>query len=489
MQTARMSAPDISIVLSAEQSLVGILLERPQQIPAARAIVAPERLEDAGCRVLYQAILDAEEEGEDIGVLAIGERLERNGVLALAGGFAYVVSLAQNAPPGSAETYARRVDRNGRRAALGRVGQRLMEAAQRPALMPAEIARAAMEHLRPVALEPGEESGLLLSVPELQKRHAAQRWAVKGVIPENALGVFFGGSGAFKSFVVLDYALHRCYGLPWLGRRTKKGTPVYLAAEGGSGLTRRIEAWHAHRRLDPAQCPMRVVVVPMELMTKAHELRDAIEAAKVVPSDIVIDTMSQTYAGEENSANEVAAYLRVLGAELRDPFGATVIVVHHSGHAATERPRGSSAINANADFLFRVYRDEKEMLATVECTKQKDGDPWPPVSFALHKQSLGLDQDGDEVASLVARHVSGAAEIIAAATKTGTSSGLTRLLEAIGTGCPERDARARFYELMTDAEPDARRQAWVRALRRAESQRLVTRRGDWLEYSQNEGGA
>lgn len=481
MQIAHVNTA-LELVLTAEQSVVGMLMDRPGQIPVARSILMPERFEDAGCRVIYQAILDSEEDGEDVSMLSIAERLERNGTLTLVGGFPYVVSLAQNAPVGvGVESYARRVDRNGRKAALARVGQHLIDAAARPSLMPADIAKQALEHLRPVALEADEHPGLLLSIGELHARHEAQSWAVKSIIPENAVGMFFGASGTFKSFLALDYALHRCYGMPWIGRKTKKGTPVYLAAEGGAGLMRRIEAWHRMRGMDWKQCPMRVVIVPLELMTKAHELREAIEALKIQPSDIIVDTMSQTYAGEENSSTDVATYLRVLGAELREPFNATVLVIHHSGHTATERPRGSSAIIANTDFLFGVYRDEKEMVTTFECFKQKDGDRWGPVSFALHHQSLGTDSDGDEVSSLVARHVTGAAEIIAAASKTGTASGLTRLLEAIGNGAPEKDVRARFYELMDDADSEAKKKAWQRAMGRALSQGLATRNGDWID--------
>lgn len=471
----------IDLVLTAEQSVVGMLMERPEQIAAARAILLPERFDDTSCRVIYQAILDAADEGEDVSMLAIGERLERNGTLTLVGGFPYVVSLAQNAPSGSVDGYARRVDRNGRRSALGRVGQRLIEAAAKPSLMPAEIARRALEYLRPVALDSEDHQGLLLSMDELHARHEAQSWAVKSVIPENAVGMFFGASGTFKSFVALDYAMHRCYGMPWVGRRTKKGIPVYLAAEGGAGLMRRIEAWHRMRSLDWKDCPMRVVIVPLELMTQAHELREAIDALKIRPSDIVVDTMSQTYSGEENSSTDVSAYLRTLGIELRDPFGATVLVIHHTGHVATERPRGSSAIIANTDFLYGVYRDEKEMLTTLECVKQKDGDRWQPVSFGLHNQSLGLDSDGDEISSLVARHVSGAAEIIAAANKTGVASGLTRLLQAIGSGAPDKEVRLRFYDLMEDADQEAKKKAFQRALNRAVTQGLATRKGDWID--------
>ena len=66
-------------------------------------------------------------------------------------------------------------------------------------------------------------------------------WAVKGLVPAEGLGFIFGGSGAFKSFIALDYAMHRTYGMRWLGRKTAKATVVYLAAEGGAGLMRRID--------------------------------------------------------------------------------------------------------------------------------------------------------------------------------------------------------------------------------------------------------
>lgn len=479
---AKLVSARLELVRSAEQSLVGILMDRPQLIPAAVAICRPERVEDTACRLIYQAILDELESSGDVNALTVAERLENAGSLVTVGGFPFLVGLAANAPAGAVEPYARQVEKNGRKAALARAGQRLIDAANRPAVDPSEIARAAVGYLRPISEDGSQEPRLLLPVSELYEAHQAQRWAVKSIIPENAVGMFFGASGTFKSFVALDYALHRCYGMPWIGRKTKKGIPVYIAAEGGSGLIRRIEAWHRMRGMDWRNCPMRVVVVPIEIQSRAAELRDAIDAAKVQPSDIIVDTMSQTYGGEENSSTEVAAYLRTIGAELRAPFGATVLVVHHTGHQATERPRGSSAIIANTDFLFGVYRDEKELLATVECVKQKDGERWGAVSFGLHHVSLGQDEDGDEVSSLAARHISGASEILEAAKSSGESgSALVRLLQAIGSGAPEEEVRKRFYISMPESDADARRQAYYRALKRAEGQRLVTRNGDWIE--------
>lgn len=324
-------------------------------------------------------------------------------------------------------------------------------------------------------------SGLLLTIEELHARHQAQTWAVKSVIPQNALGMLFGASGTFKSFIALDYALHRCYGFPWLGRKTKQGAPIYIAAEGGAGLMKRIEAWHKLRSMDWKACPMRVVIVPLSLMTQAGALRQAVQDAGVIPSDIVVDTMSQTFSGEENSNTDVASFLRILGTELRDPFGATVIVVHHSGHAATERPRGGSAIMANVDFLFGVFRDEKEMIATVCNIKQKDGDRWPDVAFILKSVGLGHDEDNEAITSLVAKHADQAAEVLETAQRTANGE-IARFMQAVGNGNPEKVVRDNFYQMMPDAKsPEVRKSAFWRAYKRAQTQGFVSVQGDWVE--------
>ena len=479
---APLNAPTpIRLVIPAEQSLVGALLQKPDALATVRQIVTPELFEDDACRVIYQGILDCDEIGDEINALTVSERLEKGERLEKAGGFSYLIELT-SVPPTNVLSFARMVAENGQRRGLSKIGERLLEAAAKPATKPVELARLMTQALATYTKGPAEDSGLLLDYAALRDRYAAQEWAVKGIIPQNAVGMFFGASGTFKSFIALDYALHRCYGLPWLGRRTTKGVPVYIAAEGGAGLYKRINAWHKQRGLDPVAMPMRVVILPLPMLTEAVRLRETIEALKFTPSDIIIDTMSQTFVGEENSSTEVANYLRVIGSELRDPFGATVLVVHHTGHSATDRPRGSSALIANCDFLYGVFRDEAELLATMECVKQKDDDRAAPVSFALHVVELGQDRHGDPLRSLVARHA-GAEEVVAQAKQQNGATALSRLLQAIGHGAVEDAVRTSFYASMGDAEKEAKRQAYNRALKRAEAQGLIRREGDLIEVA------
>lgn len=479
----------LSVVQGAELSLVAALMTTPGAVSEVCDILQPAHFERDDASVIYAAILQCHHNGIEVNPLTVCEQLESAGTLERAGWVAGVVEIAATSVSwGTVASLAQIIIRDFDRNKIRKLGLRLVEMAESRSIDPSDLASLVASYVQQFNRKP-VQSDLIVTVDTLHELHKAQTWAVKSVIPSNAVGMFFGASGTFKSFLALDYALHRAYGLPWLGRKTAKGVPVYLAAEGGAGLMRRVEAWHQQRGMDWRQCPMRFIIVPIHIQGDgANRIRAAIDSLDIIPSDIIIDTMSQTFAGEENSSTEVAGYLSQIGAELRKPYGSTVLIVHHTGHSATERPRGSSAILANVDFLFGVFRDEKEPIATLECVKQKDGDLWGPVSFALSRMVLGQDADGEEITSLAARHIAGAEEIIAAASRsTGAPSALVRLLNAIGSGAPESEVRDRFYQTMPEADSDAKRQAFYRAIRRAEGQQIITRQGDWISKNGGNG--
>ena len=338
------------------------------------------------------------------------------------------------------------------------------------------------------AIAPSVE--LLLNLQQLDARSQAVRWAVKGLVPEASMGMIFGASGTFKSFVALDYCLHRAWSLPWCGRKARPGTPVFLAAEGGAGLMMRVKAWHLQHDLDWRDCSLRVVIVPLLMATQAPALAASIKALGVPVSDVVIDTMSQTYVGNENAADEVAAYFRAIATALVAELGCTVIVVHHSGHGATERPRGSSAILANVDFLFGVFReDEKSLVTTMECLKQKDGEKFAPMDFALTSHALGTDEDGDAITSLAAGYVNHAETLVAATSgKRDGHRGL--LLDLVPThGIDERELRKAFYAALRDAglSDESLRKTYQRSCAWAVDNSLVRRSNGWF-YAQEQGG-
>lgn len=324
----------------------------------------------------------------------------------------------------------------------------------------------------------------LLGLDELARRSAAVRWGVKAVIPADSIGMLFGASGTFKSFIALDHSLHVAHGLDWMGRRTQQGPVVYVAAEGGAGIFRRVDAWHREFGLTLAD-NFRVCVVPLVLSISEHveALASAIAALPVVPVLVYVDTLSQTFEGDENSATDVSAYLRLLNSMIRARFACTVIVVHHSGHAATERPRGSSAITANVDFMLGVYRPDVSVAqARLDVIKQKDGDKLSSQGFELKRLVLGHDEDGDEVSSLVAvwNDITGRVLAAAAVRLNAHEQVVMGLLSPVGE-MREHDLRQKFYDAFgiecktagREYKMDNARKAWNRALASLSSREML----------------
>jgi hypothetical protein len=184
----------------------------------------------------------------------------------------------------------------------------------------------------------------------------------------------------------------------------------------------------------------------------------------------VVDTLSQTFAGDENSASDISDYLRLINLHLRSAFGASVLVIHHTGHSASERPRGSSALTANVDYLLGVYRPDADgMSAQLEVLKQKDGDKLLAQHFDLTKIVLGRDEDGDEVSSLVAGWYDSVKIVKDAVGKLSVYEKM--VIDALDDGLVLQEDELRA--LFTEGSVGTQRQAWRRTMDRLQQRRLI----------------
>lgn len=456
-----------------EQSLLGCLLLENSAAALVGDIMAPEVFYGHDNRVIYECIDGLLKAGQPADLITVFAALQSRGLADEVGGLAYLNDLLQGV------SSARNV-RKYAEVVIERYAERELIAgcdeAARISWAQGESFDQRMERIAAVLAKVGQKRKgpgtrvPLLRLADLRSAAEQVRWTVKHVLPAASVGMMFGGSGTFKSFIALDCALHVAHGLPWMGRKTAQGPVLYIAAEGGAGLWARIDAWHKHRGLRWADAPVYVVPTAVDLTVDAWRVVDAAQAVGACPSLVVVDTLSQTYSGEENSANEMAAYLREIGLRFRALWQCSVMLVHHSGHQATERPRGSSAIRANLDFLLSVYRDEKEMLATVGCIKQKDGDLFPDATFQLSIAQLGMDDDNDAITSLVARHLSTTDELDSARhaeVEAGRAGRDQRLMALVQNGMPEKDLRRAFYEELGTLDADSKKKAYYRARDRA----------------------
>ena len=230
----------------------------------------------------------------------------------------------------------------------------------------------------------------------------AGRWWIKSLIPEAQIGAIFGASGSGKSFLVLDLIAHIALGWSWRGLRVRRGRILYVAAEGGAGVGKRLKAWCQHHEIDVDDLDITVLLVPPNIMLRDDitELVLAINAAGGF-EHIVLDTYAQVTPGaNENTAEDMGLALAHCRA-IAEAALATIWLVHHSGKDAAKGARGWSGINAALDFSLEVTRDEDSNYREMRVAKMKDGEDGARYGFKLETLVVGFDEDLDEVTSCV----------------------------------------------------------------------------------------
>jgi DNA-binding transcriptional ArsR family regulator len=187
-----------------------------------------------------------------------------------------------------------------------------------------------------------------------------------------------GKPGHGKSFVALDIAGCVGTGQPWQDRGVEQGLVLYVAAEGVSGMKRRVRAWEQSY----GRTMTGVSWLPMAVQAgKPAEWRGLRElAAEMQPAMIVIDTQARVTVGlEENAAKDMGEFVDALE-KLRQATGACVLVVHHQGRSG-DHMRGSTAMDGAATTVIRVEKDEDVIV--VKNPKQKDMEEFDDIELKL----------------------------------------------------------------------------------------------------------
>lgn len=255
-------------------------------------------------------------------------------------------------------------------------------------------------------------------------------YLVKGVLGAGAMSVIYGPSNSGKTFLALDIAFHVATATPWQGRRVTSAAVLYLAAEGGRGVTNRIAAL----KLETGVCcvPLALRRAGLDLLKSQADLQHIVDLVKELRSKhpdlpvlIVIDTLSRIMAGgDENSAQDMTALIRNIDA-VREHTGAHVMLVHHTGKDTARGARGHSSLRAATDTEIEVQNEDGHRAAMV--TKQRDYQGGEVFAFGLKNVSLGFDQDGDEVASCVVEWLD-AEEFVAARKRTKGLGGNQKII-------------------------------------------------------------
>lgn len=192
-------------------------------------------------------------------------------------------------------------------------------------------------------------------------------------IVTGGVNMLYGKWGSAKSFLALSWAAALTTGIPWNGYTTEPTNVIYWAAEGLNGLHSRLSAWETYHETvipdDRFRVPQRSPA--LDKQTAFYSLAQLVDEAKA--THLIIDTLIRIKGGlRENEADELGGYLLTeLAHQICNEYGCSVTLVHHVGHEAKDRPRGSSSITDNVDGLYEI-RNTGAGIRTLYVRKLKD---------------------------------------------------------------------------------------------------------------------
>ena len=191
---------------------------------------------------------------------------------------------------------------------------------------------------------------------------------IEDTLDARTVALLSGRNSTGKSFLALDWSCCIATGRPWQGRPIFASGPVlYVAAEGAHGLHQRVTAWEYawHHQADALD----VLPLPVNLFTgdRFDELRAVVVARQY--RLVVVDTWARSTVGaqENNNSDSTAAFERV---DALRQTGTTALIVAHTD-AGDNKTRGATALDDNADTLYRIKGDP--LLLELRREKRKDG--------------------------------------------------------------------------------------------------------------------
>jgi hypothetical protein len=232
----------------------------------------------------------------------------------------------------------------------------------------------------------------------------APDWLIPKLLEKDSLAAIFGAPGSGKSFLAIDITCRLASGEPWRGHHVEPGPVVYVAGEGRAGIARRVAGWQQQNGELPKRSLAFMPAFDVADRLSYTETAQAIaEEMDEPPRLIVLDTLARCLHGDENSSQDMSAFVTACDRLRADFDGATVLLVHHTGHAAGERARGSSVLPAALDAAYRVEIDSSRRIVTCTTTKLKDGEIGEPLVAELQQVELPgiVDAEGGPVTTAV----------------------------------------------------------------------------------------
>jgi AAA domain/Primase C terminal 2 (PriCT-2)/Bifunctional DNA primase/polymerase, N-terminal len=220
---------------------------------------------------------------------------------------------------------------------------------------------------------------------------------IEDVLPAQGTGMMFGPSGSGKTFWMLDLAFRVHNGTPWRDKDVTRGDVMYIAAEAGRGIKKRIRGiLNAH---PDWRAPFFADMAPdLSDVEWIKTIRDAAQAAGQ-PAMVIVDTMSASFGGDDSSQADVAPMIRNL-TSLSLALECLVVFVHHTTKEGSTW-RGSGAFFADVDAVLELV-PESEGKQHIAQRKHRDGEAGRTYPFKLLvTEPIGTKPNGKPITTMV----------------------------------------------------------------------------------------
>lgn len=183
---------------------------------------------------------------------------------------------------------------------------------------------------------------------------------IEGVLRQGHKMLLAGPSKAGKSFALIGLTVSLAEGLPWFGWRCAQGRVMYVNLElDRASCLHRFRDVYAAMGAEPRNLEnvciwnLRGRSKPMDQLAPALIRR----AAKERPIAVIIDPIYKVITGDENSADQMAAFCNQFD-RVADSLGCAVIYCHHhskgaqGGKRSMDRASGSGVFARDPDALL-----------------------------------------------------------------------------------------------------------------------------------------
>lgn len=390
--------------VEAEQALLGAIFVANAAYRRVAGFLRPEHFATAVHGRIYTEIAALIERGQVANPITLKAKFESDGALKDIGGAQYLVRLALSAVTIiNAYDYGLAIVETARRRELTVICQEIAEAALAGVDAAELIERQRSDLLRIADIGRLYPQRAVIDPTSLQDALVPERpWLCPDWIPDHAVTGISGTGGIGKSLLAQQLLTASAIGAEWLGMLVTSRSSLYFACEDSADELHRRQAdintafacgfadlgairWmprlgHDNLLMTFAGGLPALTAAFAELV---HEARSF--GARLV----VIDTIADTFGGNENNRGEVRHFVQAcLGRLARETGGAVIALAHPSRSGQADGSGQSGSTGWDASFRSRLY---------LQAMDDQDGEPADPDRRVLTRKKANYARRDDRI--------------------------------------------------------------------------------------------